>query len=453
MDHQESLNTCLKYGEIMTQRIWRVCYSWLACPLGWLAVQLLAFKNQTLKESLEGRKGLWRRLDAQLAQRDQQKPLIWFHVASAGEFLQAQPVLERCIPHGFECAVTFMSVNGYKWVQNSKLRPDRRPVIVEYLPLDFARNMRRLLQKLQPAVIVYVNYDLWPNLLWEAHAAGIPQYLISATIQPRSKRWTSAIARSLYRTLYACLNGIFTVTEHDRQRFLTTNPEHPHIQMLGDTRFDSVIARKQTLSPPKLPAYIHDRFVIVIGSSSASDDAQIFAPLKEALQRYPYVFLMIVPHEPTEEYLQNGETFFQGFVSERLTTLQEHPAQIPRILFVDTVGVLSALYSAGSLAYVGGGFYPRVHNVMEPAIMGLPIIFGPIYDNSPEAIDLLRRGFAFTVKNTEEFRAKLFEFLDHPEKCRQLGQQAQQVIESQAGVAERCFELITANISRVKKSS
>ncbi|GAK58042.1 three-deoxy-D-manno-octulosonic-acid transferase domain protein [Candidatus Vecturithrix granuli] len=428
----------------MNQRIWRLCYSWFACPLGWLVGQLLAFKNQTLKESLDGRKGLWQRLDAQLVQRDQQKPLVWFHVASAGEFLQAQPVFERCMQHGFECAITVMSVNGYKWIQKSRFR-SQRPVVIEYLPLDFARNMRRLLQKLQPAVIVYVNYDLWPNLIWEAYAAGIPQYLISATIQPRSKRLTSAIARSLYRTLYACLNGIFTVTENDQQRFLATNPEHPNIQVLGDTRFDSVIARKRTLAPPKLPAYIQNKFVIVVGSSSTSDDVQIFPPLKEALQRYTNVFLIIVPHEPTEEYLQNGETFFHDFPGERLTTLQEHPTQAPRIIFVDTVGVLSALYSVGTLAYVGGGFGPRVHNVMEPAVMGLPVIFGPLYDNSPEAIDLLRRGFAFTVKNTEEFRAQLFEFLDNPEKCKQLGQQAQQVIESQAGAAERCFELITAS--------
>ena len=432
----------------MNQRIWRFCYSWLACPLGWLVGRLLAFKNQTIKDSLDGRKGLWQRLDAQLVHRNEKKPLIWFHVASAGEFLQAQPVLDRCMQHGFECALTFMSVNGYKWIQNTTFQPDRRPVIVEYLPFDFTRNMRRFLKKLQPAIIVYVNYDLWPNLIWEAYAAEIPQYLISATIQPRSKRLNSALARSLYRTLYACLTGIFTVTERDRQRFLSTNPDHPHILVLGDTRFDSVLARKRTLSPPKLPAYIDDKFVIVIGSSSSSDDTHIFPPLKEALQRYNDVFLIVVPHEPTEEYLQHGETFFQDFPTERLTTLQHDPEQAPRIIFVDTVGVLSALYSVGTLAYVGGGFYPRVHNVMEPSVMGLPVIFGPIYDNSPEATDLLQRGFAFTVKNTEEFRMQLFQFLDNPDQCKQLGQQAQQVIESQEGVAKRCFELITTTLRK-----
>jgi len=430
----------------MTQRLWRICYSWFACPILWIALHLLAFRNQNIKEGLEGRKGLWQRLDIQLAHRSPKKPLIWFHVASAGEFLQAQPVLDRCIRQGLECAVTFTSVNGYKWIQRSKFQSGQRPVVVEYLPLDSARNMRRLLKKLQPSVIVYVNYDLWPNLIWEAHAAGIPQHLISATIQPRSKRRTSIIGRSLYRTLYGCLDSIFTVTEEDRQCFLATNPEHPNIQVVGDTRFDSVMDRKRKLSPPKLPAYIQGKFVLIIGSSSPPDEAHIFPPLEEALQRYSNLFLIIVPHEPTEEHLRNSETFFKDFPIERFTTLQENPERPPRIILVDTVGVLSSLYAVGTLAYVGGGFSPRVHNVMEPCVMGLPVIFGPIYDNSLEAVDLLKRELAFTVSHEDEFRTLLFRFLDDPERCKHLGQQAVRVIESQAGVADRCFQLITQSI-------
>ncbi len=412
-----------------------------------IGVRLAAIRNRNLRKGLEGRKGLWRRLEQQLQYRDPQKPLIWFHVASAGEFLQAQPVLERCMQQGFACALTFTSVNGCKWIQNSTFQPDRRPVVIEYLPLDLARNMRRILKRLHPSAIVYVNYDLWPNLIWEACAAGIPQYLISAAIQPRSKRFTSAPARSLYRTVYACLNGIFTATEQDRQRFVSTNPGHSNIHVLGDTRFDSVMDRKRKLSVPKLPVYLQGKFVLIVGSSSPPDEVHIFPPLKEALQHYPNLCLIVVPHEPTEEHLHNSEIFFKDFPLERLTTLQEKPIQPPRIILVDTVGVLSSLYAVGTLAYVGGGFSPRVHNVMEPSVMGLPVIFGPIYDNSQEAMDLLQRGFAFTVNNSGGFRVKIFEFLDNPEKCRELGQKAQQVIESQTGTADRCFELITSGIS------
>jgi 3-deoxy-D-manno-octulosonic-acid transferase len=299
-----------------------------------------------------------------------------------------------------------------------------------------------MIKTLRPAVIVYVKYDLWPNLVWEAYKAGIPQYLISATLQPRSKRLTSSIGRSLYRMLYTCLNGIFAVTEDDRQRFLSTNPDHPNIQMVGDTRFDSVLDRKRKLPVPKLPAYIDGKFVFIAGSSWPPDEACIFPALKEALERYSDFFVMIVPHEPTEEHLRNSETFFKDFPLERLTQLNQNPIRSPRIILGDTVGVLSSLYAAGTLAYVGGAFTTGVHNVMEPCAMGLPVIFGPKHYNSPEAIDLLKREIAFTVSHEDEFRTLLFKFLDDPEHCEQLGQRAAEVIESQAGVADRCFQLI-----------
>jgi 3-deoxy-D-manno-octulosonic-acid transferase len=428
-----------------TQRIWQLVYSWIVFPVAWLVVHLLALKNQNIKDALEGQKGLWQRLETQLRQRDMKKSLIWFHVSSAGEFLQAQPVFERCMQQGFECALTFTSVNGYKWIQRAKFLPGQHPVVTEYLPLDTVGNMRRLLKILQPSVIVYVKYDLWPSLIWEAHKAGIPQYLISATLQPRSKRLTSAIGRSVYRALYACLHGIFAVTEEDRQRFLTTNPDHPNIQTLGDTRLDSVLDRKKRVPLPKIPAYIQEKFVFIAGSSWPPDEACIFPALKEALEQYPDFLAIIVPHEPNEEHLQNSETFFKDFLLERLTQLNQNPTQPPRIILGDTVGILSSLYSVGTLAYVGGAFTTGVHNIMEPCAMGLPVIFGPKHYNSPEAVDLLKRELVFTVKNEHEFRTLLFRFLNEPERCTQLGQQCTQMIEAQAGGADRCFQLITQN--------
>ena len=427
----------------MIQYIWRFCYSRIAAPLMGIVVQLVALSNRNLKAGLEGRKGLWQRLNDQLSARDPQKPLIWFHVSSAGEFLQAQPVLERFFQQGYQCAVTFTSVNGYKWIQRTKFPEGQQPLVKEYLPLDTVGNMRRLLKMLKPSVIVYVKYDLWPNLIWEAYSAGIPQYLISATLQPKSKRLTSALGRSLYRALYACLNGIFAVTENDRQRFLSTNPEHPNIHVVGDTRFDSVLDRRKKLSPPPLPGYIREKFVFVAGSSWPPDENCIFPALKDALQQYSDLLLLIVPHEPTEEHLQHSETFFKEFTLERLTKLQQNPSQLPRIILGDTVGILSSLYAVGTLAYVGGAFTTGVHNVMEPSAMGLPVIFGPKHYNSPEAVDLLKRGSAFVVNNSEEFRVQLFRFLEDREQCKQLGLQARATIEAQAGASDLCFQYMT----------
>ncbi len=443
----------------MNKYVWRIVYSWCVAPLIGVIVHVLALKNQNLKAGLKGRKGLWQRLDKQLAHRTPEKPLIWFHVASAGEFLQAQPVLERCWQHGYECAVTFTSVNGYKWVQRTTFPKGQNPVVKEYLPLDTVSNMRRLLNALRPAAIVYVKYDLWPNLVWQAYAAEIPQYLISASLQPKSKRLTSAIGRSLYHTLYTCLDGIFAGTEEDRQRFLSTNPDHPNIRVVGNTGFDIVLDRKKRIPHPKLPNSITEKFVFIAGSTWPPDEKCIFPALKEALQKYPDFFVIIAPHEPTEDHLRYSESFFKDFFLKRFTTLQEqldrserHAASLHdslhslRIILIDTIGVLSSIYSAGTCAYVGGAFTTGVHNVMEPAAMGMPVCFGPQHYNSPEALDLVKRGLAFAITTPEEFRAQLFEFLHDPDTCQRLGQQALYVIESQSGAADRCFQLIRKNI-------
>jgi 3-deoxy-D-manno-octulosonic-acid transferase len=428
--------------EKMNRRIWRFAYSRLAYPVLWAGVHAAALASRNVKEALAGRRDLWRRLEEQLARRDLSKPLIWFHVASAGEFLQAQPVMERCMASGFECAVTFTSVNGMKWVQKTTFSPGQQPVIIEYLPFDSARNMQRLIKMLEPSAIVYIAYDLWPNLIWTANRSGIPQFLVSAAIQPRSRRLSSAAARSFYRTLYDCLDGIFTVTDADRRRFLLTCPDHPAIRVAGDTRFDSVMDRKERISPPKLPACTDGKFILVVGSSIPTDDAHILKPMKEALERFPDLLLVMVPHEPTEAHLGPCESFFEAFPTERFTRLEQAPQHPPRVILVDTIGVLSSLYALGTLAYVGGGFGPRVHNVTEPAVMGLPVIFGPIYDNSPEAVDLLEQGVAFSVENREAFRTRLFAFLEDPEGCRRLGRQAARALAARAGAADRSFEAI-----------
>ncbi len=429
----------------MTQ-VWQVIYTWIGLPLLLGIFHLFSLKEKKIRDSLAGREGLWARLDEQIIQRNIQRPLIWFHVVSAGEYLQAEPVIERCLEKGFDCAVTLSSISGYKWAKRSPLSDNDQLIVIDYLPFDFPFNIRRILAIFQPSVIVYTKFDLWPNLIWIAHQQGIPQYLISATLQPRSLRLTSAPARSFYGSIYACLDGILTVSREDEQRFRMTNPDHPDIQVVGDTRFDSVLNRKNRLPQPKLPSYVKEKFIIIIGSNWPPDEDCIFPALAEALQKFPDLLLIIAPHEPTEEHLRNSETFFKDFKIARFTQLEEKPQEQPRIILNDTIGVLASMYHIGKLAYVGGGFTTGVHNVMEPCVMGMPVIFGPIHYNSPEAVDLLQKGFAFTVKEQKEFHQILFQLLQDRESCVTLGKKAAQTIEAQCGAAQQCFQMITKNI-------
>ena len=187
----------------MERPTWNFFYTWFLLPLILVVLHFVSFKDQKIKESLAGKKGIWKRLDEQILQRNSQIPLIWFHVASAGEYLQGEPLMKKFIRKGYDCAVTFSSVSGYEWckrMQSNECDSSVRlqPIVAEYLPHDFPKVVRRLLATLNPSAIVYVRYDLWPNLIWNAHAAGVPQFLISATLRSRSFRVTSAIGRSLY---------------------------------------------------------------------------------------------------------------------------------------------------------------------------------------------------------------------------------------------------------------
>lgn len=440
---------------------WRAVYNALLLPLLLGGVRLAALRSPKVRETLAGRRGLWERLAADLAARDPARPLLWFHVASVGELLQAQPVLERCAAAGAQCVLTVTSVSGWRWAR--RRRAELPVLAADYLPADTPRNVRRLLALLRPAALVYSKYDLWPNLVWGAAHAGVPQYLLSATLPEGSWRARWALPRSLYRTLYAPLAGILAVTEADAARFLRTVPGHPGVSVAGSTAFDSVLHRRARIAPPPLPPYADGTAappagpraggepVLVVGSSWPADEQRILPVLREALARHPGLRIVLAPHEVHADHLAALERAFAGVpgaVVARYTALA--PGAPPwRVLLVDVVGVLSALYAHAHLAYVGGAFTTGVHNVLEPAAMGAPPIFGPRHHNAPEAVSLCSQGLAFAVADADEFRAVLFALLDDPAHRADLGTRARAWVEAQAGAADRACARLRTDLAAV----
>jgi 3-deoxy-D-manno-octulosonic-acid transferase len=458
--------------------LWRALYNALLLPLLRAGARVAALRSAKLRETLAGQRGAVARLEAALAGRDAARPLLWFHVASAGELLQAQPVLERFLAAGTPCVLTVTSVSGVRWARRH-WDAARRPaglLAVDFLPPDTAANARRLLRTLRPTALVFTKYDLWPNLVWEAARAGVPQYLLAATLQPRSWRERSALARSFYGTLYAPMAGIFAVTEADAARFLRAAPGHAGVAVLGDTRFDSVLERRARIAPPPLPPYdgadapggagssgagpagAAQGPVLVVGSAWPPDEERVFPALREALARYPGLRALVVPHEIDAGHLAAIEAAFgpspagPGVPTARFTALGPGAASW-RLLVVDAVGVLSALYAHASLAYVGGAFTTGVHNVMEPAAMGAPPIFGPFHQNSPEALHLLAQGLAFAIHDADGFRRVLFSLLDDPARTAALGARARAYVESQAGAAERSCARIRGELGLASGSA
>jgi len=430
----------------MTSRFWFLTYNLILLPLLSGIVKIFASYNSKISESIEKREGLWERLEVAVSKRDWQKPLLWFHVASAGEFLQAQPLIDRCIAEGAECVVTFSSVNAFHWLQRPDQTETQNLLAAEFLPVDKIHNIRSLLGLLQPSRLVWVSYDLWPNLVWEAHRQGIPQSLISGIIHAGSLRTVNFIGRSFYHSLYECLEHILTVSEADSQRVLSAIPDHPQVKVMGDTRCDSVLERRNNLEIPQLPPAAKDSFVFVAGSTWPLDETCIFPGLQEALNKFPELFLVLAPHEPTEEHLKNAENFFSGTQMVRWSQVNTATLDV-RILLIDSVGILAGIYHSAKIAYVGGAFTTGVHNILEPAAMGAAVAFGPKHSNSMEALIMLEQKLATTVKNSSEFQNWLFDILGNQELCDQLGRSSKEFVETQAGAAKICIPFLMDGLS------
>ena len=430
----------------MTSRFWFLTYNLILLPLLSGIVRIFASYNSKISESIEKREGLWERLEVAVSKRDWQKPLLWFHVASAGEFLQAQPLIDRCIAEGAECVVTYSSVNAYHWLQRPAQTETQNLLAAEFLPVDKIHNIRSLLGLLQPSRLVWVSYDLWPNLVWEAHRQGIPQSLISGIIHAGSLRTVNFIGRSFYHSLYECLEHILTVSEADSQRVLSAIPDHPQVKVMGDTRCDSVLERRNNLEIPQLPPAAKDSFVFVAGSTWPLDETCIFPGLQEALNKFPELFLVLAPHEPNEEHLKNAENFFSRTQMVRWSQVNTATLDV-RILLIDSVGILAGIYHSAKIAYVGGAFTTGVHNILEPAAMGAAVAFGPKHSNSMEALIMLEQKLATTVKNSSEFQNWLFDILGNQELCDQLGRSSKEFVETQAGAAKICIPFLMDGLS------
>ena len=406
-----------------------------------LALKLISFKNKKLRDTLAGHQGVWERIDTQLKNKDHNKSLIWFHVASAGEYLQALPVMERLMKDNIQCALTITSVSGYRWANKRKSNYPML-VLLDYLPIDTKSNMQRLIKKIAPNAIVYVKFDLWPNLIWEAQAQAIPQFLISATLQEKSKRVTNALGRSFYKPIYESLTSIFAVTDDDKNRFIQNSSSDIKITTVGDTRFDSVLDRKKNLQAPLLPGLNTDKLTLILGSVWPSDEHHIFSGIIKALETHPDLNVIIAPHETDEAHIKAIEETFEAYNVARFSQLKESEVENLRIVIIDAVGFLSALYLYADVAYVGGAFSSGVHNTMEPAAMGVPAIFGPFFQNSPEAMNMVQNKKCFSIKNNDEFEQALFKLLEDADFRRQTGEAAAKYIEQQAGASDACFSEI-----------
>ena len=378
---------------------WFRLYNYFAIPILWVFLHAAAILEPKVRRGIRGRRRLFDEL-ARDSSRLGGHRRIWFHSSSLGEFEQAKPIIAalREREQDLSIIVSFFSPSGYDHSRSYQLAD-----VITYIPFDTRSKASRFLDLIKPDVAVMVRYDVWPNHLLELRRRSIPTFIANATLRPTSSRLLGPL-RSFHHFLYENLTGIFTVSKADADAFSRFDLHRPVIQVIGDTRYDQVWqrregARSKHLIPEPL---LKGKRVLVVGSSWPEDEAVILPAFRRVAQHDSRAMMILVPHEPTVETLDRLEVELSQaqLRSIRFSDLNDYTDE--NVILVDSIGILMSLYQYAGLAYVGGSFRQGIHSVLEPAVYGIPVIFGPEHDNSIEALELVRREAGFVVENQED---------------------------------------------------
>jgi 3-deoxy-D-manno-octulosonic-acid transferase len=396
-------------------------------------LRIAALFNDKASQWVDGRNGLFSRLELALREVDRNKqPVIWFHVSSLGEFEQGRPVMEefKKIWPAKKILLTFFSPSGYQ-VRKDYDQAD----FVFYLPLDTLKNARRFLNIVQPEMVFFVKYDFWFNFLKEIHCKHIRLYFISALFRENQHffKWYGGWFR---RQLHFVTH--FFVQNRESEELLKS-VGITHVTLTGDTRFDRVyaIAAKKTTFP-LIEKFCAGNMVFIAGSSWEPDES-VFIPLtlhKELNLKY-----IIAPHDTSPGRIQ--------FIIEKLdqkvlrySELNDGNASLADILIIDSVGILSQLYRYATVAFIGGGYAGGIHNIQEPVTFGIPVFFGPNYQKFREARDLVAIGGAFSITTSGELFAEVKEITENPEEHKRLSAICKKYVEENRGATEKIVRYV-----------
>jgi 3-deoxy-D-manno-octulosonic-acid transferase len=417
--------------------IWFYLYNLLAVPLLILAARLAAPFNQKLRDGFRGRTGIFDNLHRSFLELESARPHLWFHVSSLGEFEQAKPIIQtvkNTVPE-VTVIVTFFSPSGYRHSINYKFAD-----VISYLPLDTRRQARRFIERIRPDVAVFIRYDVWPNHVWTLAEKGIPFYLSSATMREKSIR-LSPLLRTFHRQLFNQFTAVLTVTDSDARQFKRFGLTEPVIECVGDTRYDQVLQRSAAAQEIELlpEGFTRRKKVLVIGSSWLADEEHLIPAVHKLSESERSLLTILVPHEPTEQNLDRIEKHLGRTLSHiRFSHINHYNGE--KIVIVDSVGILSTLYKYAHVAYIGGGFKAGVHNVLEAAVYGIPVVFGPQYTGSHEAAELIKRKGGFVVADTAAMYAIFQRLFADTQFRKQAGSVCRRLVQENSGATERILK-------------
>lgn len=354
------------------------------------ALKPVALFNPKINFFVEGRKHIFEILQKKINQNDK---TIWFHAASLGEYEQGLPVIEK-IKNKYpehKIVLTFFSPSGYEVRKKNSVAD-----ITVYLPLDTKKNAKHFLDLVHPEIVFFIKYEYWLNYLNELQKLKIPTYLISGIFRKDQIffKWYG----KFYRKALNAFTHLFVQNENSKKLLLQLGKTN--VTVSGDTRFDRVVSiLEKDNSLDFISEFKNNTLTIVVGSSWSKDENLLIDYINQTKNKIKFI---IAPHNIKEQQIQE----LKQSISKKVILFSEKSTKNLAdfdVFIIDTIGILSKIYSYADIAYVGGGFgKPGIHNILEPATFGVPIIIGPNFSHFAEAIALVNTGGCISITNKNE---------------------------------------------------
>lgn len=420
-------------------------------------IRIFAFFNPKAAQWVDGRQNILQKIAGTLKEGEKR---LWMHCASLGEFEQGRPLLEalrRDYPE-YKIVVTFFSPSGYE----SRKHYEGADYVF-YLPEDSRKNAIAFLNSVAPKLILFVKYEFWYHYLHEAHKQNIATLLVSGTFRKEQAffKWYGGFYRKIlgYFThllvqdpasemllarigIQGILNAENAADKQLNQLFETSQTVFPRVIVAGDTRYDRVteIAAKAEVLPA-IEAFKNGSDLLIGGSTWPEDEQLLHGMFLCLPARWK---LLLAPHEVDETHIAAIKNLF-GKDMILYSEWGMQPNTDHRVLVIDNIGMLSKLYRYGAVAFIGGGYNKGgIHNVLEPAVFGLPVMMGPVYQKFVEAVSLVAAGFAFPVENPVEAE-QVFHELSQTENRKKIKAGLKNFMNDHVGATRKIMELVAAN--------
>lgn len=394
-------------------------------------LKIVALFSPKIKLFIEGRKNVFSILEEKIKPTDK---TIWFHSASLGEYEQGLPVIEKIKEKypSHKIIVTFFSPSGYEVRKNNNVAD-----VTIYLPLDTKSNAKKFLKLVHPELAFFIKYEFWLNYLKELENNKIPTYLISGIFRDNQMffKWYGGF----YRKALTAFTYFFVQNQKSKEKIEAIG--FKNVIVSGDTRFDRVAAiLERDNSVDFIEKFKDNTPIIVIGSSWPKDEVLLAEYINQAPSTVKFI---IAPHNIKQDQISSLKS--QITKPTILFSEKESVADLSKynVFIIDTIGLLTKIYSYGDIAYVGGGFgNPGIHNILEPATFGIPIVIGPNYSNFAEAVELVKIGGCLVISNSTELKQSFDHLLLDEKYLKEKSQICKSYIQDNKGATESIMKII-----------